>query len=181
MNLLDDAVDALDLPNGPTHPGGRAGSGLLLERACALACLSLAGFILLRAESLVSQSSIARPGAFPAHGALWMGAGVLGLASLAWVFQAFRRHEALHVPDLGRGRDVLVVFAFLLFGAWSARWLGLLLASGMTYVALMLYYRERNWVFLLASVVGYLLVLHYGLEVLLDVPLARSPLLPLPF
>lgn len=182
MNLIDDAVRALGPPQkaSPTRRT-RAERGLFAERACAVLCLVAAAFIGVRAESLVSQSSIARPGAFPAHGALWLGAGVLGLASLAWTVQAFRRKEAVHVPDLGRSYDVLAVFAVLMVGAWSATWLGLLLAAGLTYVALLFYYRDKNWVFVLGSVIGYLLFLHYGLEVLLGVPLARSPILPLAF
>lgn len=155
--------------------------GLRFERGCAVACLVGSAFVGVRAESLVSQSSIARPGAFPAHGALWIGAGVLGLASLAWTVQAFRRRQPVQVPDLGRTADVLAVFAVLLVGAWSARWLGLLLASGLTYVALMLYYRDQNRIFVLASAISYVVLLHFGLEVLLGVPLARSPVLPLPF
>ena len=183
MNLIDDAVHAQGPPEkaSPARKRARAERGLAAERACAVLCLVTAAYIGVRAESLVSQSSIARPGAFPAHGALWLGAGVLGLASLAWTVQAFRRQEAVHVPDLGRASDVLAVFAVLMVGAWSAAWLGLLLAAGLTYVALLLYYRDKNWVFVLGSAVGYLVFLHYGLEVLLGVPLARSPILPLAF
>ena len=183
MKLIEDAVRELGpgKPSGPRRTPSRTERGLLAERACAVLCLVVAAVVGVRAESLVSQSTIARPGAFPAHGVLWLGAGVLGLASLAWTVQSFRRTESLHVPDLGRVKDVLAVFAVLMVGAWSARWLGLLLAAGLTYVALMLYYRDRNWAFVLGSAVGYLLLLHYGLEVLLDVPLARSPILPFDF
>lgn len=183
MNLIDDAVHGLGSPEkaSPTPRRGRAERGLLVERSFALLCLTVSAFIGVRAESLVSQSSIARPGAFPAHGALWLGAGVLGLASLAWAVQAFRRQEAVHVPDLGRAGDVMAVFSLLMVGAWSSRWLGLLLASGLTYVALLLYYRDKNRIFILVSAVAYVVLLHYGLEVLLGVPLARSPILPLPF
>ena len=183
MNWIDEAVDASGSSSNvsPARGPRRASRGLVFERVFAVLCLTLAAFIGFRAESLVSQSAIARPGAFPAHGALWMGAGVLGLASLAWTVQAFRRREAVQVPDLGRAGDVLAVFALLVIGAWSARWLGLLLASGVTYVALLQFYRDKNWIFVLGSAVAYLVFLHFGLEVLLGVPLARSPIFPLPF
>lgn len=178
MNVASEA----DSPGAPTPERStiRADRALLSERICAVLCLILSAFIGLRAETLVSQSSIARPGAFPAHGALWIGAGVLGVASLAWTVQAFRRRTAPHVVGLGRASESMVVFAVLMVGAWSARWLGLLPASGLTYLVLMYYYRDKNWLFVLGSLAGYMALLYYGLEVLLGVPMPKSPF-PLPF
>ncbi|MGH3358703.1 MAG: tripartite tricarboxylate transporter TctB family protein [Nocardioidaceae bacterium] len=167
-------------PEPAREPGPRV-RAVAFERGFALLCLAVAAFVGLRAESLVSQSSIARTGAFPAHGALWIAAGVLGISSAVWTVQAFRRNESAHVPDLGRVPDVLVVLVLLLVGAWSTRWLGLLPAAGLTYIALMLFYRDRGWLFVVSSLVGYLVLIHYGLEVLLGVALPRSSILPLPF
>ncbi len=189
MSLVGDGSRTGDQASSPAgnRTGGRPGTGggvdstLLAERLIALLCLAVAVVIGLRAESLVTQSSIARPGVLPAHGLLWLGAGVLGVASLVWVVQAFRRGTGVEVPDVGRFRDVLAVLAVLVVGAWSAQWLGLLLAAGATYIALLLYYRDQGRIFILLSAVGYLVFLHYGLEVLLTVPLPRSPILPLPF
>lgn len=160
---------------------GRADRALLAERCCAILCFLAAAWLGLRAESFVSQSNYARAGALPAHGIIWIGAAVLGLASLGWAIQAFRRKEAVPVPDIGPLRDALALFVVLLVGAWATQWLGLLLAAGLTYLVLLLFYRDRGWLFLAVSAVAYLLVLHYGLEVLLAVPLPRSPILPLPF
>lgn len=154
---------------------------LLSERVAAVA-LCLAGvLIVLRAESLTSTSAFARPGAFPAHGALIIGGGVLALSAAAWAVQAFRRTEAIMVPDAGRLKHVLFVFAMLMVAAWSAAYLGLLLAAGLAYIGLLLFYRDRNWIFIGVSVVAYTALIHYGLEVGLRVPLFKSPYLPLPF
>lgn len=161
--------------------GGRGGYALVLERVCAVLCLAISAYVGIGAESLVSESSIERPGVFPAHGALWVAAGVLGISSAVWVVHAFRRPAATHVPDLGRPRDVLIVLAVLIAGAWSVRWLGLLPAAASTYLVLMVFYRDRGRLFVIGSVVAYVLTLHYGLEFLLGVPLPRSSILPIPF
>lgn len=166
---------------GAAHTMGEGRYTLGLERVCAILCLAVSAYVGLGAESLVSDSSMERPGVFPPHGALWVGSAVLGIASAVWVVQTFRRSTATYVPDVGRPRDVLIVLAVLVVGAWSVRWLGLLPAAASTYLVLMVYYRDRGRVFVLASVVAYVLVLHYGLEFLLGVPLPRSPILPLPF
>jgi hypothetical protein len=154
---------------------------LVAERCVAVVCVLMAVGLGWRAESFVTQSSIARPGTLPPHALIWVGAAVLGLSSLVWAVQAFRRSEPLDVPDIGPARDAALAFAVLVVGAWSTTWLGLLVAGALTYVALMIFYRDKGWLFISASTVGYLLVLHYGLEVLLAVPLPRSPLIPLPF
>lgn len=167
-------------PNVSGRPAGTPRT-LLAERGAAVLCVLVATWLGVRAESFVTQSSIARPGALPPHAVIWLGAAVLGLSSLLWAVQAFRRTEAVDVPDLGRVRDALAVFALLAVGAWAAQWLGLLMAAATTYVALLVFYRDRGKLFILTSTVAYVLVLHYGLEVLLAVPLPRSPLLPLPF
>lgn len=173
----DDSVTDLRV----SRTGDRGGSALGLERACAVLCLALSAYVGLGAESLVSESSMERPGVFPPHGALWVAAGVLGISSAVWVVQAFRRRAATYVADLGRPRDVMIVLAVLVVGAWSVRWLGLLPAAAATYLVLMVFYRDRGLIFVVGSLVAYVLVLHYGLEVLLGVPLPRSPILPLPF
>jgi hypothetical protein len=161
----------------PDHGwSGRSG----VERTTALACLTLAVFVGVRAESLVSQSTLAQSGAFPPHGVLWLGAGILGLASLVWVIQLLRETPP-HSTDVAKVREVLPVFSVLIGGAWAAQWLGLLLAAGLTYVALLLYYRDQSRIFIAVSVVAYMGLLHYGMEVLLKVPLAKSPLFQLPF
>lgn len=154
---------------------------LAVERACAVTCLVAASLIGIFAEALVSDSSVSRPGAFPAHGALWLGSFVLGAGSVGWLLQSLRRREPVVVSELAPVAQVLKVLGILIVGAWAAQWLGLLAASAATYVALLVYYRDRNWIFVLGSTVAYVLLLHYGLEVLLDVRLARSPILPLPF
>lgn len=164
-----------------TGTGDRGGFALVLERVVAVGCLAISAYVGLAAESLVSASTMERPGAFPPHGVLWVASAVLGVASAVWVVQAFRGSTATHVPGLGRPRDVLIVLALLLVGAWSIRWLGLLPAAAATYLLLMLFYRDRGRVFVVGSVVAYVLVLHYGLEALLGVLLPRSPILPLPF
>ena len=121
------------------------------------------------------------PRTLPPHALIWVGAAVLGVASAFWVGQAFRRSEPLDVPDVGPAKDAALAFVVLAVGAWSATWLGLLVASALTSIALHVFYRDRGWLFISVSTVAYVLVLHYGLEVLLAVPLPRSPLIPLPF
>lgn len=172
-----------DETGGPRSPHTRGGGGyaLGLERVCAVLCLAISAYVGVGAESLVSDSSMERPGVFPAHGALWVAAGVLGTSSAVWVVHAFRRPVAVRVPDLGRPRDVMIVLAVLVVGAWSVRWLGLLPAAASTYLVLMVFYRDRGRLFVIGSVVAYVLTLHYGLEFLLGVPLPRSPILPIPF
>lgn len=154
---------------------------LIAERAAALVCLLVAVFVGLFAGDLVSSSHLSRPGAFPASGALVIAAVVLGLSSAAWVVQAFRREEPVVIPDLGNFAEALVSFAILMIGAYVVQWLGLLLAAGVTYVALLLYFRDRNWLFMLISTVGYLLVIYYGLGEALRVPLPSSTFLPEPW
>ena len=56
---------------------------------------------------------------FRSHGIIWIGAAVLGLASLGWVVQAFRRKEAVRIPDIGPLRDALALFVVLL--VWAAK------------------------------------------------------------
>lgn len=154
---------------------------LACERAAAVALVAIGLAVVVRAESLTSVSAFARPGALPAHGALIIGGGVLALASAAWALQAFRRDDVVLSDDAGRLRHVLFVFALLVAAAWSAHYLGLLAAAALAYIGLLLFYRDRNWIFIGVSVVAYVLILHYGLEVGLRVPLPRSPYLPLPF
>jgi hypothetical protein len=154
---------------------------LVAERCAAVVSLLVAAWLGWRAESFVTQSSIARPGTLPPHALIWVGAAVLGVASAVWAVQAFRRSEPLEVPDVGPAKDAALAFVVLAVGAWSATWLGLLVAGAITYVALLMFYRDKGWLFISVSTVAYLLVLHYGLEVLLAVPLPRSPLIPLPF
>lgn len=165
---------------GPWRPGPPA-RALVAERCAAVLCVLVAAWLGFRSESLVTQSSIARPGTLPPHALIWVGAGVLGLASLLWTVQAFRRSEPVVVPDIGPLPDTAIAFVVLAVGAWSAPWLGLLAAAALTYVALLLFYRDKGWLFISVSTVVYVLVLHYGLEVLLAVPLPKSPLIPLPF
>lgn len=154
---------------------------LIAERAAAVVCLLVALYVGVFAGDLVSTSNFSRPGAFPAWGALVMAAIVLGSASAAWVYQAFRRREAVEVPDLGRFREALVSFAILMVGAYTIQWLGLLAASGLTYLALLVYFRDRNWIFMAVSTIGYLLVIYYGLGQALRVPLPTSTFLPGPW
>ena len=170
-------------PASTSSRGGHSGPAraLVAERCAAVVSLLVAAGIGLRAESFVTQSSFARPGTMPPHALIWVGAAVLGVASAFWVVQAFRRTEPLEVPDVGPAKDAALAFVVLAVGAWSATWLGLLIASALTYVALLVFYRDRGWLFISISTISYLLVLHYGLEVLLAVPLPRSPLIPLPF
>ena len=181
MSVTDRYTAGSASAHGAGRPAPTGRRALQAERCAAVACLLAAAWLGLRAESLVTQSSIARPGTLPPHAIIWLGAGVLGFAALGWTVQTFRRSEPVAVPEIGRLRDGLVVFVILAVGAWSTQWLGLLAAAGLTYIALLLFYRDRGKAFMLASTVAYLLVLHYGLEVLLAVPLPRSPLLPLPF
>lgn len=154
---------------------------LIAERVAAVACLLVALYVGFFARDLVSTSNFSRPGAFPASGALVMAATVLGLASAGWVYQAFARREPVAAPDLGRFREALVSFAILMIGAYAARWLGLLGAAGLTYVALLAYFRDRNWIFVVVSTVAYLLVIYYGLGQALRVPLPGSTFLPGPW
>lgn len=162
-------------------PAGSWITGARFERSCAAACLALAVFVGWRADSLVSHSAVAQPGAFPPHGVLWLGSAVLGLASARWLVQTFGPRQAVPAPDIGPPREVAPTLGILVVGAWAAYWIGLLPAAALTYVALMLYYRDRSRRFIAISVTAYVLLLHYGLEVLLQIPLARSPVLPLPF
>ncbi|GLU49777.1 tripartite tricarboxylate transporter TctB family protein [Nocardiopsis ansamitocini] len=166
---------------GAGEPDEQTHGSLLFERITAGVCLAGSVFLLVRAESLISQSALARPGAFPAHGAILLAAAVLGLASLGWLIQALRKRAPDGEGGVAPFPEVLPVFAILLVGAYSAGWLGLLPAAALTYIAVMLYYRDRGVAFILISAVVYVAFLHYGMEVLLQVPLARSPYLALPF
>ncbi len=154
---------------------------LLAERCMAVTCLVIACWVGLRAESLVTTSSVSRPGAFPAHGALWIAALVLGLASLAWTVQSFRRGRPAPAEQTGPLRDALGAFVIMLIGAWLVTWLGLLLACGIAYIGLMVFYRDRNWLLIGVTTVAYLCAVYYGLGVALRVPLPTSPILDLPF
>lgn len=151
------------------------------ERLAATTCLVLALAVGINAELLVSESTFARAGVFPAHGALWIGAGVLGVASAAWLGQTFRRNRPERAEHTAALPEVVVVFAILLAGAVSARWLGLLVAAALCYIVLLFYYRDRSKIFVVVSAAAYVVVLHVGMEVLLRVPLAGSPFFDLPF
>ncbi|MGW3606776.1 tripartite tricarboxylate transporter TctB family protein [Micromonospora sp. NPDC005161] len=177
-------VDGASAPEAPAAAGasrGRAAGLLVAERSLAVLCLVASTFIFVRAEALVSHSSIARDGAFPPHAALWLGSAVLGLSSIGWLVQLRRAQPTTEVTTEGTVLEALTVFAIALLGAWLAGWLGLLTAAGVTYLAVLFYYREGNKLFIFGSCAAYLVLLHYSVEVLLRVPLPRSPYLPLPF
>lgn len=169
---------ALEADGVPGSPDQRR---LIAERVAAAICLAGSVLLVATAESLVSNSSVSRPGAFPPHGALWLAGGVLGVASLVWLVKTFRAGRTVSTERLAPMREVLVMFVILLAGAFAVRWLGLLVAGALTYVLILVYYRDKNKIFVLVSVVGYVLLVHYGMEVMLKVPLAPSPYFDLPF
>ena len=77
-------------PNVSGRPAGTPRT-LLAERGAAVLCVLVATWLGVRAESFVTQSSIARPGALPPHAVIWLGAAVLGWladqTSIRFVYQ----------------------------------------------------------------------------------------------
>lgn len=155
----------------------RIASGLLLA-------VSLS--VLFTAENLVSKSTFARSGDFPAHGALLLGSGILAAASLVWLVSSVRGKQATVESDspeeaLPPITVVLTVFGILIAASLLVPWLGLLGAAVATYVALLLFYRDFNWLYIVISSTVFVLIIHFGLVELLRVQIPSSPFLPTPF
>lgn len=171
----------MTVPREGTERSNQVSGRLKAERITAVIFLLVSCWVGLRAESLVTVSSMHRSGTLPAHGALWLAAAVMGISSLCWCIQSFRKTSAPDVGDVGPASEALIAFAIMMLGAWLITWLGLLLAAGVTYLVLMLFYRDRGWLLMAVSSVGYLALIYYGLGVALRVPLPTSTIFPIPF